>query len=310
MADAEDPSKKYDQAFFLDLATQGKDAWNAWRRNPANKDMHVTFAGIDFSEAPRDQIDFSGFNFCDYADFSRCPWRGAKWAEIKEDSHAFRPGRACFTGTVFGRGANFTGAAFNHGAHFTRAAFGPWANFTVAAFDDHANFAGAAFGDDANFTGAAFGDDANFTGTAFDWGANFSGVTFSRLARFNGVIFKGLVTFTGKFAEELAREFASTHKMDEEACKALEKRLKEAGSRPDRFGPLTIDAEVKKFLFCLQDTSCLPIPRKVFNYWWLGRTSFRSPSCFSSASRCAIISRSSEHRLWKHHRSFNYRHGE
>jgi len=27
---------KLDQAFFLALAEQGKDAWNAWRRDPAN----------------------------------------------------------------------------------------------------------------------------------------------------------------------------------------------------------------------------------------------------------------------------------
>jgi hypothetical protein len=49
----------------------GQNAWNAWRRDPANKDVHVIFAGIDFSEAPRDRIDFSGFEFGDLADFSR-----------------------------------------------------------------------------------------------------------------------------------------------------------------------------------------------------------------------------------------------
>ncbi|HEX3495284.1 MAG TPA: hypothetical protein VHT48_07940, partial [Methylocella sp.] len=54
---------KYDQTFFLDLAAKGKDAWNAWRRDPANKDVRVTFAGIDFSMAPRDQINFEWFQF-------------------------------------------------------------------------------------------------------------------------------------------------------------------------------------------------------------------------------------------------------
>lgn len=29
-----------------------------------------------FSEAPKDKIDFTGFEFGDYADFSRCKWRG------------------------------------------------------------------------------------------------------------------------------------------------------------------------------------------------------------------------------------------
>jgi hypothetical protein len=50
---------KYDQAFFLDLAAKGEDAWNAWR-DTANKDVPVTFAGVD---APSDEINFAGFNF-------------------------------------------------------------------------------------------------------------------------------------------------------------------------------------------------------------------------------------------------------
>ena len=36
---------KYDQAFFLALAAKGEDEWNKWRRDPANKDVRVTFAG-------------------------------------------------------------------------------------------------------------------------------------------------------------------------------------------------------------------------------------------------------------------------
>ncbi len=82
---AEEPSKKHDQAFFLDLAAKGKDAWNTWRRDPANKDVRVTFAGIDFSEVPRDRIDFSGFEFGDEANFAGCRWRGLEWEEIPKD---------------------------------------------------------------------------------------------------------------------------------------------------------------------------------------------------------------------------------
>jgi len=47
MADETEPGdeppaerRKYDQAFFLDLAAKGKNAWNAWRRDPANKDVY------------------------------------------------------------------------------------------------------------------------------------------------------------------------------------------------------------------------------------------------------------------------------
>src|ERR1700694_2906051 len=71
----EPPAEAHDQAFFFALARRGKEAWNAWRRDPANNDVHVSFAGIDFSEAPMDQIDFSAFKFGDRADFSNCKWR-------------------------------------------------------------------------------------------------------------------------------------------------------------------------------------------------------------------------------------------
>src|SRR6476661_4172320 len=106
---AEEPSKKYDQDFFLDRAAKGKDAWNTWRRDPANKDVRVTFAGIDFSEAPRDKIDFSGFEFGDFANFSECKWRGLKEdsEEDYEDS-GFALGRAYFTGAIFGDSTIFT----------------------------------------------------------------------------------------------------------------------------------------------------------------------------------------------------------
>jgi hypothetical protein len=129
MADAEDQSQKYRQDFFLDLAAKGKDEWNAWRRDPANKDVCMTFAGIDFSEAPRDGIDFSWFEFGDYADFSGCRWRGVTPWKIGEDRNAFRPGRACFTGAAFRRGASFDGATFGHEASFDGAAFREEASF-------------------------------------------------------------------------------------------------------------------------------------------------------------------------------------
>jgi hypothetical protein len=139
---AENP--KYDQDFFLALAAKGKDAWNAWRHDPANKGVCVTFAGIDFSEAPRDEIDFSGFEFGDGADFSRCRWRGG-WTP------PFLLGRAAFFG-----------AAFGDSARFDDAVFGAWATFADATFGEDALFVGATFGRSAIFSGVAFGDGARF----------------------------------------------------------------------------------------------------------------------------------------------------
>jgi hypothetical protein len=114
--------EKYDQEFFLALAAKGKDAWNAWRRDPANKDVRVTFAGIDFSEPPRDQIDFSGFEFGDNADFSGCMWRGVEQQEIGTSPKAFAPGRVSFTNAKFGFHPDFRGATFGDSANFTGAA--------------------------------------------------------------------------------------------------------------------------------------------------------------------------------------------
>jgi hypothetical protein len=96
---------KYDQKFFLALAAKGGDAWNAWRRDPANKDVRVTFVGVDFSQAPRDRIDFSGFQFGNEADFSFCTG-GAKFGrEDRKPSGKAAPcssARVSVTGPVSG----------------------------------------------------------------------------------------------------------------------------------------------------------------------------------------------------------------
>jgi hypothetical protein len=127
---AEDPLKKYDQAFFLDLAGKGKEAWKEWRcRDPANAKVPVTFAGIDFSKAPWDEIDFSRFEFGDRANFSGCKWPG-----VLEDVEAFAPGRAYFIGAMFGDEPNFSSASFGNWANFDRAIFGAYTNFAGAAF--------------------------------------------------------------------------------------------------------------------------------------------------------------------------------
>jgi hypothetical protein len=223
-------AQKYNQAFFLALAAKGKDAWNAWRRNPANKRVCVTFAGIDFSETPRDEINFSGFEFGDRADFSLCRWRGGKrtltFEKLPDEIHAndfidsndFPAGSACFTSATFGFQATFTNTAFGEGVSFSRAVFGDLANFGGATFGHLAIFNNAAFGDFVSFYGAAFGD----------------------LTVFENAVFSGRSIFGGESGEEWAGEFELTAKeMRPDARKALEERHKEAwsdsGSGPDRF---------------------------------------------------------------------------
>jgi hypothetical protein len=181
---AEQP--KYDQAFFLALAAKGKEAWNAWRRDPANEKVRVTFFGIDFSEAPRDEIDFSGFEFGDDANFSGCKWRGAELAEIQKHPKGFPQGLARFAGAVFGNKATFECATF-----------GDYASFAGATFGDGVSFAGATFGGYASFGGADFGHAARFSDAAFDYGAEFDGTAFGNWASFSGAAFSGPADFSG-----------------------------------------------------------------------------------------------------------------
>jgi hypothetical protein len=152
------------------------DTWNTWRRELANKDVRVAFAGIDFSEAPKDQIDFSAFEFGDGADFSGCRWPGIN---REESFDAFLPGRASFNCAAFGDMANFTGAAFGETASFTHAAFDHEVSFRGVAFGYQARFDNAAFGDEASFGGAAFGYRARFDNAVFGGGAFGHGVAFA-----------------------------------------------------------------------------------------------------------------------------------
>jgi hypothetical protein len=241
-------NKKYDQAFFLALAAKGKDAWNAWRRDPANKDVRVTFAGIDFSEAPRDGIDFSRYQFGDNADFSGCKWRGGvdpKYVKV------FQPGQACFTYAAFGHEARFDGAAFGDGAFFygvafdsragfTRTAFGDGAVFNIAAFGYEASFDGAAFGAQATFYCARFGYRASFAGAAFGDRANFDGAAFGDRANFDGTRFMGNAGFAGKSTEQLSWALETPgDEESKEATNAHKQRHMDSwthnGSGPDCF---------------------------------------------------------------------------
>lgn len=219
---------KYDQDFFLALALKGKDEWNKWRRDPANNDVRVTFEGVDFSEAPRNVINFEGFVFGDFADFSKCKWRGVNWNEIQNDPRTFAPGHACFIGAIFGDEASFAGAAFGGEPRFDGAAFG-----------DLVSFNGAAFGGESRFDGATFGNEPSFDGAAFGGGARFAGAAFGNGASFDNAHFKGRVEFTGMSEEQWTKKVVSQLVSDAEARQTLEKRHKDireaAGSRLDRF---------------------------------------------------------------------------
>ena len=87
-------ANEHDQAFFLDLATKGKEEWKEWQR--LNRDVRVTFADVDFSTPRWACINFSGFDFGDNADLS-----------------ATFGSEAPFSQASFGDDANFRGATFH-----------------------------------------------------------------------------------------------------------------------------------------------------------------------------------------------------
>jgi hypothetical protein len=151
-------SPVHDQAFFLALAREGRDAWNKWRH--ANANVAITFEGVDF-EAAGTGVNFRRFEFGDHANFS---------------------------GATFGHRARFAGARFGEEASFRCATFGDAADFEGVTFGDRADLSNAAFGDTADFRRASFGNSAGLRGTTFGYWTKLSRVKFEGRAFLSGVI--------------------------------------------------------------------------------------------------------------------------
>ena len=171
--------KKYEQAFFIQLAQKGKEAWNAWREE--NPKIPVNFNSIDFTEEENTIESFSAFNFGD---------------------------KASFANSKFGDAANFGGATFGHNIYFSGATFGDEVTFIGAKFGDRADFRESLFGDRANFFSSTFGVSASFSSSTFgDWAdvrystfsdkAKFRNVTFGDGARFDSSKFGDRASFSG-----------------------------------------------------------------------------------------------------------------
>lgn len=166
----------------IELARQGRDAWNRWRRR--NPDLPADLSRTDFRAPGFDKISFAGFEFGPGADFSHCVFGGADHRAVAaQDVNPYAAEAARF----------LEGGAWFYGAHF-----GPGANFTGAVFEGVAVFQRAAFGRNANFTGAAFRDEANFVGAQFGDGAGFAGTGFAKLLQCERARFAGAVSFAAQ----------------------------------------------------------------------------------------------------------------
>lgn len=188
---AEDPSKKYDQAFFLDLAAKGKQAWNEWRR--VNEDVPITFERTDFSQLI-DIAGFAGFEFGKGANFSGCVWRSAVFTGVVFGNQAY------FTRAEFLSQADFTGAAFGAGADFTNARFRGETKFDETHFNGSVTFnyqSGSAPLGIISFSHARFDGEASFSGRWFEKTADFTNARFYYPPNFDGVSTPGKIDFTG-----------------------------------------------------------------------------------------------------------------
>jgi uncharacterized protein YjbI with pentapeptide repeats len=186
----------------IELARQGRDAWNRWRRR--NPDLPADFSRVDFTAPGLCKISFAGFELGPRADFSHCVFGGADHRAVAArelspyapEVSQFLAGGAWFYGARFGDGANFADCTFHGVAVFQSAAFGREANFRRAAFLDEANFVAAQFGPGASFAQARFSKLLQFERARFAAAADFEGgaapadamphISF-RHARFGGV---------------------------------------------------------------------------------------------------------------------------
>lgn len=164
---------------YLQLARQGRDAWNKWRRR--NPGVPADFSRVDFSAPDYNSISFAGFDFGDKADFSYCIFGGADPHTVA--AQGLDPLSANI-GPLLQGGAWFYGARLGHGATFAYCTFKGFALFQRARFGADACFYRTTFLDEANFVGAEFGRQANFAQSAF-----------ARLMQFERARFRGAASF-------------------------------------------------------------------------------------------------------------------
>src|SRR5918994_6681315 len=108
----------------IELARQGRDAWNRWRRR--NPDLPADFSRTDFTAPDLCKISFAGFELGPRADFSHCVFGGADHRAVAArelspyapEVAQFLAGGAWFYGARFGDGASFADCTFRGVAVF------------------------------------------------------------------------------------------------------------------------------------------------------------------------------------------------
>ena len=188
---APSPNTMASSNYLLEIARQGAEAWNQWRRD--NPEVTVNFAGVDFTLDENQGISFQEFEFGNNARFER-----ATFGDNTNFEDTTFGNNARFEGATFGFNAGFYRATFGQHARFERATFGQYAGFDRATFGWFSRFDGATFGDGASFYDVTFEDLARFVRATFGHGAGFGGATFKGFVGFQYATFKGSVSFIGR----------------------------------------------------------------------------------------------------------------
>ena len=170
----------------LQLARQGKVAWNDWAdKNPG---VAVDFSGCDFT---CEEISFADYIFPGSADFSN-----AKFYKADFRSTQFRGGYVNFDGALF----------YGEEIYFMKTVFsGGDADFYGAKFTEGITifFETVFSGGNANFEGAIFNKEVFFIDTKFEHESNFSGATFIKFLNLEGCTFR--------IVPDFRRSIISTH---------------------------------------------------------------------------------------------------
>lgn len=133
---------------------------------------YVNFSGVDFNAESNGDfryLNFSGFNFGDFANFSDA---------------------------IFGERIRFVGSVFGINTNMSRVNFTGAANFLNSSFGHGSNFFGAKFASSADFRGVSFGDVTDFRGTQWGTGADFSAAKFGSYAQFHLAQWRSNVSFS------------------------------------------------------------------------------------------------------------------
>ena len=172
----ENGPEPFEEEEALDLARQGKDAWNAWAEE--NPGREVDFADVDFTTEENKAISFQGFTFPGDANFSVAKFKDAEFNEA-----------------VFKGNANFSEATFEVDAGFGWATFAGYAEFGGATFEREAGFDEATFEGKAGFGDVTFEGDARFYRATFEGDSRFDGATFAGSVDLNGSRFETVPDF-------------------------------------------------------------------------------------------------------------------